>query len=220
MGSNQPQYVVPGGLVSSSITWETVTQWDLGLDFNFLNSRLKGAFDYYQRRTSDILAAGKILPGVLGANEPQENAAESLTKGWEFEISWNDQLANGFHYTVGFNLSDYQSEVTKFDNESKELGNWYVGQKQGEIWGYETYGLFQSEQEIAGAANQDKVSGGIKLMPGDIRFVDRNNDGVIDWGDNTVDNPGDKKIIGNSTPRYHYGINLGADWKGFDLGIF
>ena len=127
MGSNQPQYVVPGGLVSSSITWETVTQWDLGLDFNFLNSRLKGAFDYYQRRTSDILAAGKILPGVLGANEPQENAAESLTKGWEFEISWNDQLANGFHYTVGFNLSDYQSEVTKFDNESKELGNWYVG---------------------------------------------------------------------------------------------
>ena len=143
-----------------------------------------------------------------------------MTKGWEFEISWNDQLANGFHYTVGFNLSDYQSEVTKFDNESKELGNWYVGQKQGEIWGYETYGLFQSEQEIAGAANQDKVSGGIKLMPGDIRFVDRNNDGVIDWGDNTVDNPGDKKIIGNSTPRYHYGINLGADWKGFDLGIF
>lgn len=100
------------------------------------------------------------------------------------------------------------------------MGNWYVGQKQGEIWGYETYGLFQSEQEIAGAANQDKVSGGIKLMPGDIRFVDRNNDGVIDWGDNTVDNPGDKKIIGNSTPRYHYGINLGADWKGFDLGIF
>ena len=70
--------------------------------------------------------------------------------------------------------------------------------------GYETYGLFQSEQEIAGAANQDKVSGGIKLMPGDIRFVDRNNDGVIDWGDNTVDNPGDKKIIGNSTPRDVY----------------
>lgn len=81
MGSNQPQYVVPGGLVSSSITWETVTQWDLGLDFNFLNSRLKGAFDYYQRRTSDILAAGKILPGVLGANEPQENASRVIDKG-------------------------------------------------------------------------------------------------------------------------------------------
>lgn len=220
MGSNQPQYVVPGGLVSSSITWETVTQWDLGLDFILLNSRLKGSFDYYQRRTSDILAAGKILPGILGASEPQENAAESLTKGWEFEVSWNDQLANELHYTIGFNFSDYQSEVTKFDNPTRDLGQAYVGQKQGEIWGYETYGLFQSEQEVVGAPNQDKVSGGIKLMPGDIRFVDRDGNGSIDWGDNTVDKPGDKKIIGNSTPRYHYGINLSADWKGFDLGIF
>ena len=77
MGSNQPQAVGPGGLVSQSITWETVTQWNIGLDFNMVNSRLKGAFDYYQRRTSDILSAGKILPGVLGANEPLENAAES-----------------------------------------------------------------------------------------------------------------------------------------------
>ena len=124
MGSNQPQYVVPGGLVSSSITWETVTQWDLGLDFNFLNSRLKGAFDYYQRRTSDILAAGKILPGVLGANEPQENAAESLTKGWEFEISWNDQLANGFHYTVGFNLSTINRKLPSSITNRK---NWATG---------------------------------------------------------------------------------------------
>lgn len=220
MGSTQPQYVTPGGLVSSSITWETVTQWDLGFDFILLNTRLKGAFDYYQRRTSDILTSGKILPGILGASEPQENAAESLTKGWEFEISWNDQLTNGLHYTIGFNISDYQSEVTKFDNPNKELSNWYVGRQNGEIWGYETAGLFQSEQEIAKAPDQSKVSGGIKLMPGDIRFVDRNGDGVIDWGKNTVADPGDMKIIGNSTPRYHYGVNLSADWKGFDIGIF
>ena len=220
MGSNQPQAVAPGGLVSQSITWETVTQWNIGLDFNLLNSRLKGAFDYYQRRTSDILSAGKILPGVLGANEPLENAAESLTKGWEFEISWNDQLPNGLHYNIGFNLSDYQSEVTKFDNIERSLSNSYVGQKQGEIWGYETAGLFQSPEEVAGAPTQDKVSGGIQLIPGDIRFADLDGNGVIDWGDNTVDNPGDKKIIGNSTPRFHYGINLGADWKGVDFSVF
>ena len=220
MGSNQPQAVGPGGLVSQSITWETVTQWNIGLDFNMVNSRLKGAFDYYQRRTSDILSAGKILPGVLGANEPLENAAESLTKGWEFEISWNDQLPNGIHYNIGFNLSDYQSEVTKFDNIERSLSNSYVGQKQGEIWGYETAGLFQSPDEIADAPTQDKVSGGIQLIPGDIRFADLDGNGVIDWGDNTVDNPGDKKIIGNSTPRFHYGINLGADWKGVDFSVF
>lgn len=220
MGDNQYKYVSPGGLVSSSITWETVTQWNVALDFVLLNSRLKGSFDYYQRRTSDILTTGKTLPGILGASEPQENAAESVTKGWEFEASWNDQLANGIHYTIGVNLSDYQSEVTKFDNPKRELNNNYVGQKQGEIWGYVTQGLFQSEQEIANAVDQSKLSGGIKLMPGDIRFADIDKSGAIDWGDNTVDNPGDMKIIGNSTPRYSYGFNLSADWKGVDLGIF
>ena len=165
-GATSRRQFGPGGLVSQSITWETVTQWNIGLDFNMVNSRLKGAFDYYQRRTSDILSAGKILPGVLGANEPLENAAESLTKGWEFEISWNDQLPNGIHYNIGFNLSDYQSEVTKFDNIERSLSNSYVGQKQGEIWGYETAGLFQSPDEIADAPIQDKVSGGIQLIPG------------------------------------------------------
>lgn len=220
-GKEQPMYVTPGGLVSNSITWETVTQWDLGIDFSILNNRLKGTFDYYQRRTSDILTSGKLLPGILGANEPQENAAEALTKGWELELSWNDRLANGFHYTVGFNLSDYQGEVTKFDNPTRNLGKSYVGMKQGEIWGYVT-DLFQNQAQIddPNRPNQDKVSGAIKLIPGDIRFKNLNDDNVIDDGDNTVDNPGDRKIIGNSTPRYHYGINLGADWKGFDLGIF
>lgn len=220
MGSEQPQYVVPGGLVSQSITWETVTQWNIALDFVLLNNRLKGSFDYYQRRTSDILSAGKILPGILGANEPLENAAESLTKGWEFEASWNDQFSNGLHYTIGVNLSDYQSEVTKFDNSDKSLSQAYVGQKQGEIWGYVTEGLFQSEQEIANAANQDLVTGGLKLMPGDIHFKDLNNDGKIDWGENKVGDSGDKKVIGNSTPRYRYGANLSIDWKGVDFGIF
>jgi len=181
---------------------------------------LKGAFDYYQRRTSDILTTGKILPGILGVGEPLENAAESVTKGWEFEVSWNDRLSNGLHYSIGLNLSDYQSEVTKFDNPTGDLGNWYVGAKEGEIWGYTTMGLFQSAEEVAGAVDQSKLSGGIQLLPGDIRFTDINNDNVIDWGDNTIYNPGDKKIIGNSTPRYHYGINLGLDWKGIDLGLF
>lgn len=220
MGTNQLQYVTPGGLVSQSITWETVTQWNVGLDFVLLNNRLKGSFDYYQRRTSDILSAGKILPGVLGASEPQANAAEALTKGWEFETSWNDRLNNGLHYTVGFNISDYQGEVTKFDNKEKTLNQSYIGQKQGEIWGYVTEGLFQSEAEIAAAVNQDKVSGGMKLMPGDIHFKNLNGDDKIDWGNDKVGDSGDKKIIGNSTPRFSYGINLGADWKGFDLGIF
>lgn len=220
MGSNRPQYILPGSLVSNSITWETVTQWDLGLDFVILNSRLKGTFDYYQRTTSDMLTAGKTLPGILGASEPQANAADLRTSGWELELSWNDQLDNGLHYTVGFNLSDSYAEITKFDNPTRDLGRNYVGKRVGEIWGYVTEGLFQSQEEVDAAPAQDKVSGGIKLQPGDIRFADLNGDKKIDWGDNTVDNPGDMKVIGNNQARYRYGFNVSADWKGFDLGLF
>lgn len=219
MGGIQPKYVTPGGLVSSSITWETVTQWDLGLDFVLLNNRLKGSFDYYQRRTSDILTKIKTLPSILGTGEPQANAAEMVTKGWEAEVSWNDRLSNGFTYSLGFNISDYQAEVTKYDNPSKDLSQAYVGQKVGEIWGYVTQGLFQSNEEIQGAVDQSKVTG-LKPIPGDLRFANLNGDKVIDWGNNTVDNSGDKKIIGNTTPRYQYGIKASADWKGFDLNLF
>lgn len=220
MGGVQNQYVLPGGLVSSSITWEKVTQWDLGLDFAVLNSRLQGTFDYYQRSTTGMLGPGKVLPNILGTNEPQENAADMVTRGWELSLTWNDRLENGLHYSVGFNLSDTQAEITKYDNPTKSFSSsYYEGQILGDIWGYEST-LFQSQAEIDGAPDQSKLDGGIKKVPGDIRFIDRNNDGVVDNGENTADNPGDMKIIGNNKARYRYGFNISADWKGFDLGIF
>lgn len=220
MGGNTPQFVTPGGLVSSSITWEKVTQWDLGLDFSILDNRLKGAFDYYQRQTSDILMKGKTLPSIIGTSEPQTNAAELKTKGWEGEISWNDRLSNGLIYSVGFNISDYKATVTNYDNPTKDLNqSYYIGQRIGEIWGYETAGLFQSQEEINNWADQKKLTG-LQPVEGDLKFADLNGDNVIDWGNNTVDNSGDKKIIGNSTPRYQYGIRASAEWKGIDLSMF
>lgn len=219
MGGVQNQFVSPGGLVSSFLTWETATQYDLGLDFAMLNSRLKGSFDYYQRTTSDILMAGKQLPSIIGTGEPMENAAEVRTNGWELEISWNDRLANGFYYSVGFNLSDYRAEVTKFDNPTGAFDKHYVGKEMGEIWGYKTTGLFQSQAEIDAAPDHSLLSGK-KPLPGDLIFADVNGDKKIDWGDNTVNNPGDQYIIGNSTPRYQYGIKASAEWKNFDLNLF
>ena len=131
-GGIQNQTVSPGGLVSSSITWEKVTQWDLGLDFAILNSRLQGTFDYYQRSTTGMLGAGKVLPNILGTNEPEENAADMVTRGWELSLSWNDRLENGLHYNVSFNLSDTQAEITKFDNPTKSLSSpYYEGQILG-----------------------------------------------------------------------------------------
>lgn len=220
MGGAQNQYVSPGGLVSTSITWEKVTQWDLGLDFAILNNRLQGTFDYYQRSTTGMLGAGKVLPSVLGTSEPEENAADMVTRGWELSLSWNDRLENGFHYSASFNLSDTQAEITKFDNPTKSLSSsYYEGQILGDIWGYES-ALFQSQAEIDAAPDQSQLDGGIKKVPGDIKFINLNGDNVVDNGENTVDNPGDMKIIGNNKARFRYGFNISADWKGFDLGIF
>lgn len=220
MGGKQPQYVLPGGLVSNTVTWEKVTQWDLGLDFVILQNRLKGTFDYYQRKTTDMLGPGRILPNILGMSEPLENAADMVTRGWELALTWNDQLDNGLHYSVGFNLSDTRAEITKYDNPTKSLSSpYYEGQIVGDIWGYES-SLFQSADEIASAPDQSKQDGGISKVPGDIRFMDINGNGVVDYGENTVDKPGDMKIIGNNKARYRYGFNISADWKGFDLGIF
>ena len=220
MGGVQNQYVSPGGLVSTSITWEKVTQWDLGLDFAILNNRLQGTFDYYQRSTTGMLGAGKVLPGVLGTSEPEENAADMVTRGWELSLSWNDILDNGFHYSASFNLSDTQAEITKFDNPTKSLSSsYYEGQILGNIWGYEST-LFQSQAEIDAAPDQSQLDGGIKKVPGDIKFINQNGDNVINNGENTVDNPGDMKIIGNNKARFRYGFNISADWKGVDFGIF
>ena len=220
MGGKQPQYVLPGGLVSNTVTWEKVTQWDLGLDFAILQNRLKGTFDYYQRKTTDMLGPGRILPNILGMSEPLENAADMVTRGWELALTWNDQLDNGLHYSVGFNLSDTRAEITKYDNPTKSLSSpYYEGQIVGDIWGYES-SLFQSADEIASAPDQSKLDGGISKVPGDIRFMDIDGNGVVDYGENTVDKPGDMKIIGNNKARYRYGFNISADWKGFDLGIF
>lgn len=219
-GGSALTYVLPGGLVSNTVTWEKVAQWNVGLDFTILKNRLSGTYDYYQRKTTGMLGAGQLLPNVLGASEPQENAADMVTKGWELSLTWNDRLDNGLHYAVTFNLSDTHAVITKYDNPTKSLSSsYYVGMTIGEIWGYEST-LFQSQAEIDAAPDQSQLDGGIAKVPGDIRFIDLNGDGEVNNGSNTVDDPGDQRIIGNSSPRYRYGFNITADWKGFDFGLF
>ena len=220
MGGKHPSYVLPGALVSNVVTWEKVTQWDLGLDVAVLNNRLKATFDYYQRKTEDMLGPGMILPNILGTAEPRENAADMVTRGWELALTWNDQLDNGLHYSVGFNLSDTKAEFTRYNNPTKSLAApYYEGMIVGEIWGYDS-SLFASEEEIAGAADQSLLDDGIKKLPGDIHFHDINGNGVVSNGNNRVGDSDDLHVIGNNRARFRYGFNLSADWKGFDLGIF
>ena len=227
----EPQlYTSAPGLTSQNLTWETTSTLNVGFDFSFFQERLNGGFDWYKRKTKDMLTKGMTLPAVLGTGEPQENAANLETKGWELSLGWNDQIGNGdspFSYYAKFVLSDSRSFITKFDNPNKFLGDYYEGMEIGEIWGLNTLGFFQSDDEYLDHADQSKVQGIVydfsgdgHPLAGDLKFEDLNKDGVIDLGENTVDNPGDRHIIGNSSPRYAFGFNTGFSWKNFSVDVF
>jgi len=217
-GEKQMGVYAPG-LVSDQLTWETVKQWDLGFNFSMFDSKLTGEFDYYIRTTEDMLTKSKTLPSILGVSEPQMNAADLRTSGWEVALTWKSALQNGLAYSATLSLSDYQAEITKYDNPTKNLSdNYYEGKKLGEIWGFVTDGLFQSDEE-ASSWNQSKIVGYTQYA-GDIKFADLNGDGEVTRGENTVNNSGDLKIIGNETPRYNFGIRGTAEYKGFDFTLF
>lgn len=217
-GEKQMGVYAPG-LVSDQLTWETVKQWDLGFNFSMFDSKLTGEFDYYVRTTEDMLTKSKTLPSILGVSEPQMNAADLRTSGWEVALTWKSALQNGLAYSATLSLSDYQAEITKYDNPTKNLSdNYYEGKKLGEIWGFVTDGLFQSDEE-ASSWNQSKIVGYTQYA-GDIKFADLNGDGEVTRGENTVNNSGDLKIIGNETPRYNFGIRGTAEYQGFDFTLF
>lgn len=225
-------------LVSSSFTWEKVGTWDAGLDFSMFNNRFTGTFDWYQRNTNGMLAPGMQLPGVVGADAPYQNTADMRTRGWELSLNWRDRIGK-VGYRIGFNLSDSQSEIVKYNsNESGILTsslsngstfwNYYEGKKLGEIWGY-VYDGFYTVDDFVDTSSwklKDGVASinGYNPRPGDVKFKnlrdDEKGENMIYGGDNTVNNPGDRKVIGNNTPRYLYGINLGVNYKGFDLNVF
>ena len=217
-GDENATTINPGNLVSADLTWEKVSTVNVGLDASFLNQRLNTSFDYYVRTTSDMLIKA-TYPDVLGTTAPPANSAELKTRGWEFSISWKDRVGKDFGYELGFVLSDSQAEVTKYDNKTGDISTYYVGHKIGEIWGYETEGLFQSDEEAAAWYSQKDIKNTL-WGAGDIKFKNQNDDDVIDDGNGTLDNHGDMKIIGNTTPRYQYGITANLTYKDFYLNIF
>jgi len=209
--------ITPAGLVSPSLTWETVVTRNIGLDISLLNSRLETSLDVYTRDTKDMLMEQEY-PALLGTNAPKANAADLRTSGWELAVTWRDKIKQDWKYNVTLALSDWSAEITKYDNPTGALSEYYVGQKIGEIWGYETVGIFQSDEDVSNAPDQSRI--GNNWRPGDIQYADLNNDGFISAGSNTLADPGDRKIIGNSTPRYSFGINTGLTYKNWNLTSF
>jgi TonB-linked SusC/RagA family outer membrane protein len=218
LNGQKPIAVYPSGLVSPTLTWETVNQSDIGIDFSMLQDRLSGTLDWYQRDTKDMLTKSKTMPAILGADEPQTNAADLRTKGWEMMVSWNDRLNDKFNYKVDLLFSDYTAEITQFDNPNGVISDYYVGQQIGEIWGFETEGLFQTDDEVENYDQSEVV--GHQLLAGDLKFKDLDGEEGITRGSQTLSDHGDLSIIGNSSPRYSYGVRLNADWVNFDMSLF
>ena len=210
------------GLINRNLTWVTTSTLDFGVDMAFLKNRLQASFDWYRRSSDNYVGPAEVLPSLLGASQPQINNTATQTTGYDLSIGWNDRiLDNKLSYNINLVFSDYWAVVTKYPKSQRLVDGWYEGKKIGEIWGYKTEGLFQSTEEIASAPNQNKLpNGGNNWKPGDVRYKDLNDDNVIDWGDNTLENHGDRVIIGNNTPRYHFGVSLGADYYGFDFSVF
>ncbi|WP_259329764.1 MULTISPECIES: TonB-dependent receptor [Phocaeicola] len=210
-------------LVSTSLTWERIRSFNIGLDFGLFSNRLTGTIEYFKRKTLDMVGPAPQLPAVLGIAVPKTNNADMESVGFDFDIQWRDKIGQ-INYGIKFNLSDAQAKVTRYPNTTNAIGDWYAGKKSGVIWGYTTIGIAKSDQEmqdhLATLPNGGQNKLGSKWGAGDIMYADINHDGQISGGQGTLDDHGDRTIIGNSTPRFNFGLVLDASYKGFDVSAF
>ncbi|MEJ5963781.1 SusC/RagA family TonB-linked outer membrane protein [Pedobacter immunditicola] len=215
-GQRPPYSLAPDLL--ADVTWETITTLNFGLDAGMLNNRLGLVFDWYSRETSKMFGPGATLPYVLGAGLPRENNATLSTKGFELALSWNDRISADFSYNAKISVGDSKSTVLKYNNQKGLIDTWYVGKEYGEIWGFETDGLIQT----LGEAMADQSKYYPTWGPGDMKYkdIDIKKDGVINDGTRTLDDHGDLKVIGNTSPRFNYGFTGGFNWKAFDFNMF
>ncbi len=216
---NQPYYF--GGtlqtgaakteLANQDISWETTTATDVGVDASFLSNKLTLTADYYLRRTKDILLDLPI-PAIVGRAAATQNAGVVENRGWELALGWHDR-AGAFRYGIDFNLSDNKNKVVDLVGTGPYAGWDFVimeGQPIRAWYGFEAEGLFQTQAEVASHALQPFTGSG--THPGDIKWKDQNNDGVI--------NEADKVVIGDPNPHYLFGLNFSASWGNFDAGFF
>ncbi len=205
-------------LANPDVTWETSEQLNFGLDSRFLNSRLGLTFDWYVKTTKDWLVTAPIS-GVWGLNPPAVNGGDIENRGFEVALNWNDKVGE-FNYGATVNFAHNKNEVTRIANAegiihgdanvlsqgTTEMYRAQVGYPIGYFYGYKTAGVFQNWSQVDGTAA--KYAG---AQPGDLIFVDTNNDGKITEDDRTQ--------IGNPHPDFTMGLNLNFSYKGFDLNI-
>ena len=225
-GSRLP-YVKTPGILNMSRTWEKITTLDVGLEMRALDSRLSAELGYFNRRSWDIIGPPTPKAAVLGTSAPSINNAEFVTNGFEMQLSWRDQINEQWDYGVSLNLADGRSKVTKYNSASNSFGQkWYEGKVFGEIWGYKVDRfLTKDDFDENGKLLVDQSKIHANWYPGDVKYEDLNGDGEITPGNSTVEESGDLRVIGNSTPRFRYGINLSTGYEfekagRLDLSLF
>lgn len=190
------------------ITWETTTVTDIGIDATFWN-KLNISFDYYYKRTKDILLKLNV-PLTIGLNAPQQNAGEVENRGWDLSLSYNDKVGN-FNYRAAFNISDVRNKIIdmKGINQTGLLVN-REGEEMNSIYGLKAIGYIQPEDYDADGKYKYATQYG-NFGPGDIKYFDANEDSKI-----TAD---DRQILGGTIPRYTFGLSLYGEYKGVDVNL-
>ncbi len=223
VNGEKPNTASVPGLISQNLTWETIKTMNIGLDFGAFNNRLTGAFDYFQRKTENMVGPGIELPVTLGTSVPKTNNTDLKTFGWELEVQWRNKVRD-FSYGVRLNISDSQTRILTYGNPTRSLSKYREGELIGDIYGYTTIGIAKTDEEmndhLASLPEGGQSALGSNWVAGDIMYADINGDGKIDNGSNTMDDMGDLKKLGNKTPRFRTGITLDAAWKGFDMRMF
>lgn len=212
----------PAAAANPDIKWETSTQTDIGVDMRFFGSRLSFGFDYYYKKTTDMLAEMPV-PTYIGQSKPWGNKGTMENWGLEFELGWKDSVKD-FSYWFNANASYAKNKLIDLGNASGEqnyesagasgVGD-YVHAKNGEVWPYfygrKTAGIFQNWDEVNSYVNDKGEKLQPSAQPGDVRFVDIDNSGSI--------NDQDRTKIGKGMPDWTFGFSFGAEWKGFDVSF-
>ena len=209
----------PSGLANPNVKWEESRQADLGLDLGFLGNKLTFTVDWYHKKTAGMLLSMPV-PSYAGDSAPTGNLGDMVNSGIEFDLNYRG-VVNDFSYHVGVNATYAKNRLTYLGDESTylscsshkigTLSRGDVGQPFPYFYGWKTDGIFQNLAEVNSYVNADGELLQPNAAPGDVRFVDINNDGVI--------NDDDRTNIGKGIPDWTFGINLGFEWKGFDFNM-
>lgn len=199
------------------LTWEKTYQTNVGLDMGFLGGALTASFDYFHKKTKDMLVEKPYIAVIGEGGYCWYNGGSMVNKGFEGNINYRG-TAREFSYEVGFNFTVSKNRVTSLLDDiyytyggGNGIDKSLVGQPFGSWMGYETDGVFHSQAEVDEYCSKYSVEFG-RPGVGRLKYVDTNNDGKI--------NNSDRTWLGCDLPKAQFGLNLSAGWKGFDLSLF